>query len=301
LDIWVLPLDGEQEPAPFLTTPADEDDATLSPDGRWIAYVSDETGVFQVYVQPFPGPGGKYQVSVNEGRFPRWTNGGRELIYVERPSRWMAVSVSIVGDTFRSEKPELLFEGNFGGSGSWPQYDVSADGERFIVFPRPDQEAGDALVTLVFDFFTKSAASPPNDLRPPQWCLHAQLICWPNRPKFSWKTGSSHLSFSCFSLRLCAFASCFSASASHAVARLVGEAVQEKGDVGIGGDVEIKESRSSSPHPLLSPFLFKPPTVGLEPLEEELLVASEPGQAPDFQNKDGCSGPSGSATLRNTG
>ena len=152
-DIWVVPLDGGDGPKSVLTTRADENDATLSPDGRWIAYASDETGTFQVYVQPFPGPGGKYQVSVNEGRFPRWTKGGRELIYTERPARWMAVSVAIVDDAFRSGKPELLFEGDFAGSGSWPDYDVSADGERFILFPRPEQEAGDALVTSVFDFF----------------------------------------------------------------------------------------------------------------------------------------------------
>ena len=92
-------------------------------------------------------------MSINDGFFPSWTKGGRELVYIERPSRWMAVSVSTAGDTFRSGTPELLFAGDFAGLGPWPYYDVSADGERFIVFPRPEQDVDDTVVTFVFDFF----------------------------------------------------------------------------------------------------------------------------------------------------
>ena len=155
LDVWVLPLDGAEDPTPFLTTPANERDATLSPDGRWIAYASDESGFYQIYVQPFPDPGGKYQVSANEGRSPSWTKAGHELVYIEPPNRWMAVSVSTTGDVFRAGNPELLFEGDFAGGfgGRLPLYDVSADGERFIVFPSPESESDDPLVTFVFDFF----------------------------------------------------------------------------------------------------------------------------------------------------
>lgn len=138
---------------PFLTTPANERDAALSPDGRFIAYASDESGSYQVYVQSFPGPGGKRQLSTNEGRFPRWTKGGREIVYVERPGRFMAVEVSTDGESLRSGSPELLFEGNFGGPGSWPRYDVSADGERFYVFQRVEQDSDETTVTFVLDFF----------------------------------------------------------------------------------------------------------------------------------------------------
>ena len=152
-DIWALPLEGARDPTPFLTTPANETDAALSPDGRWIAYASDESGSYQVYVRPFPDPGGKHQVSASNGRVPRWTKRGRELIYIEPPGRWMTVSVSIDGDVFRPGKPELLFERDFVGGFALPDYDVSADGERLIVLLRSEQEADDSLVTFVFDFF----------------------------------------------------------------------------------------------------------------------------------------------------
>ena len=78
--------------------------------------------------------------------------GGRELIYVERRGRWMTVNVSTDGDTFHLGKPELLFDGDFDGTGPWPTYDVSADGERFIVLLRPEQEVEATHVTFVFDF-----------------------------------------------------------------------------------------------------------------------------------------------------
>ena len=81
-DIWVLPLYGDRKPAPLLATPFSETQAQLSPDGRWLAYASDESGTSEVYVQPFPSSGGKWQISSGGGRQPRWRHDGKELFFL---------------------------------------------------------------------------------------------------------------------------------------------------------------------------------------------------------------------------
>ena len=157
-DIWILPLEGERKPTPFLTTPAVEVSPSFSPDGRWIAYMSNESGRMEIYVRPYPGPGGKWQVSTSGGILPHWTKGGRELIYTEDPARnrFLAVPVSPQGDTFQAGKPELLFEGNFQWLGDNPHFDVSRDGKQFIVFqgegPAADQTDLSHL-TFIFNWF----------------------------------------------------------------------------------------------------------------------------------------------------
>ncbi|MFB3140126.1 MAG: TolB family protein, partial [Candidatus Acidiferrales bacterium] len=159
---WVLPLEGERKPELFLITPSVEAYPEFSPDGRWIAYVSDESGRMEIYVRPYPGPGGKpaaagkWQVSTNGGEFPRWTKNGRELIYREGANRWMAVPVTATGDSFRAGKPQLLFEGNFVDLGINSSYDVSRDGRQFILFQRgeeEEQEQDRAHLTFIFNFF----------------------------------------------------------------------------------------------------------------------------------------------------
>jgi len=156
LDLWVLPLEGERKPELFLATPASEFRPEFSPDGRWIAYASNESGRSEIYVRPYPGPGGKWQVSTNGGRLPRWTKDGRELIYREGANRWMAVPVTAEGDSFRAGKPQLLFEGNFVFLGFRSNYDVSRDGRQFILFQRSqeeEQEQDRAHLTFIFNFF----------------------------------------------------------------------------------------------------------------------------------------------------
>jgi serine/threonine-protein kinase len=131
-DIWVLPLEGEREPRPFLRTPFVESAADFSPDGRWVVYISDESGRMEVYVQPFPGPGGKIQISTEGGFAPTWTSGGREILYREG-KKVMVVSVA-AGPELRVSKPRLLFESPYlllGGSNF--AFDVTPDGQRLVM------------------------------------------------------------------------------------------------------------------------------------------------------------------------
>src|SRR5207245_8330973 len=81
-DLWVLPVSGDKKPFPFLKTPFEERDGQFSPDGKWIAYRSNESSPFEIYVQPFPGPGRKFQISPNDGAQPRWTKDSNAHFYV---------------------------------------------------------------------------------------------------------------------------------------------------------------------------------------------------------------------------
>jgi serine/threonine-protein kinase len=132
-DIWVLPLK-DRTPQVFLQTPFTEGAPTFSPDGRWLAYVSDESGRPEIYVQPYPGPGGKWQISTGGGTEPAWSRNGREIFY-RNGSRMMAVTVA-AQPAFSAGKPTVLFEGDYEVS-EFPQtgvaYDVSADGGRFLM------------------------------------------------------------------------------------------------------------------------------------------------------------------------
>jgi Tol biopolymer transport system component len=105
-DLWLLPLDPaingpKQEPRPFLQSPFVKDNARFSPDGRWVAYDSNESGQYQVYVVAFPGPGGKRQISTTQSRFPRWRRDGRELFYRTADGELMATEMSVTRE--RSE------------------------------------------------------------------------------------------------------------------------------------------------------------------------------------------------------
>ena len=81
-DVWALPMSGDLTPRPFLRTPANEQHARFSPDGRWVAFTSDESGREEVFVVPFPGPGGRIQISSEGGRSPRWRQDGKEIFYL---------------------------------------------------------------------------------------------------------------------------------------------------------------------------------------------------------------------------
>jgi serine/threonine-protein kinase len=141
-DIWVIPRDGE--PIPFLVTSFQEGAATFSPDGRFLAYISDESGKNEVYVQPFPGPGQKTTISTEGGAEPVWSPGGGELFY-RRGSDMMVVEVT-TGTTFSAGKPRLLFSGNYWVDESGhPSYDVSPDGQRFLMV----QDAGGETLTEI--------------------------------------------------------------------------------------------------------------------------------------------------------
>ena len=134
-DLWYLKRNagGEgYESAPYLRTTADERIPVFSPDGRYVAYVSSESGRNEIYVRPFPEGGGKWQVSINGGTQPRWRRDGRELFYVEE-DQLMAVSVS-TAQGFSPGTPKLLFRDRWLRIGSGKQqYDVSAAGRRFVL------------------------------------------------------------------------------------------------------------------------------------------------------------------------
>ena len=134
-DLWVLPMSGDpaaRKPSPFLQTPFNEFNARFSPDGRWVAYVSDETGSNEVYVTHFPGPSGKWPISAGGGNFPRWRADGRELFYLARNNTLMAAAVNGQSAEFEVNGTRPLFEIHPPGAVRFP-YDVSADGQRFLV------------------------------------------------------------------------------------------------------------------------------------------------------------------------
>ena len=127
-DVWVLPMEGDRKPREFLKTPFEESAAQISPDGHWVAYVSDESGRLEVYVRPFPGSGGKWQISAEGSSEVAWSPKGNELFYRTggQKEKLMVVDVQ-TQPIFSAGKPRLLFEGpyvsNLGGPGAF--YSVS--------------------------------------------------------------------------------------------------------------------------------------------------------------------------------
>jgi dipeptidyl aminopeptidase/acylaminoacyl peptidase len=153
-DLWLLPLFGDRKPFPFLQTPFAEIPAKFSPDGRWMAYGSNESGRFEVFVVPFPGPGGKWQISVGGGNEPRWRRDGKELFYLGPDNRLMAAAVNGEGSAFEVGAVRSLFDtrpGSPAGGPSWYSYDVSPDGQRFLVNV-PAESTPAAPITLVVNW-----------------------------------------------------------------------------------------------------------------------------------------------------
>ncbi|HLL75094.1 MAG TPA: protein kinase [Pyrinomonadaceae bacterium] len=150
-DLWVLPLFGERRPEPFVRTDFQEASGRFSPDGRWIAYTSNESGRFEVYVQSFPASGGKWQVSNGGGGSPRWRRDGRELFYLSADGKLMAVEVDGSSDKFEAGVPAPLFEPRVGAISGDSPYDVAADGRRFLV-KVPAEETAPAPVTVVLNW-----------------------------------------------------------------------------------------------------------------------------------------------------
>ena len=134
-DLWVLPVAGEHKPFPFANSSFDEKGGQFSPDGRWVAYLSNESGQDEIYVQPFPGPGGKWQVSSGGGTDVRWCGDGKELFYIAPDSRLMAVPIRSSGQALEPGAPVALFQTQIV---QYPipqrgEYDVIRDGQRFLI------------------------------------------------------------------------------------------------------------------------------------------------------------------------
>jgi Tol biopolymer transport system component len=129
-DLWVLPLDGDRKAFPYLQSKANERWGRLSPDGRWLAYSSDESSRVEVYVTSFPNPGGKWQVSVDGGDVPAWGRDGRNLFFLGPQGKMMAVEVKR-GERFEVGAPKPLFDTHI-TSGPQVRFDVGPDG-RFLI------------------------------------------------------------------------------------------------------------------------------------------------------------------------
>jgi Tol biopolymer transport system component len=132
-DLMLLSLEGVREPQPLLVTEFDEFGARFSPDGRWIAYFSDESSEYQVYVQPFPGLDRRWQVSLEGGIEPRWRGDGRELFFLDLDGKVMSATVVGRGNEFEVQKVRPLFEIPRIPSSDSLLYDVTSDGERFLI------------------------------------------------------------------------------------------------------------------------------------------------------------------------
>jgi serine/threonine-protein kinase len=140
---------------PFLLTPFDERSPRFSPDGKRIAYVSDESGRNDVYVQPFPGPGPKWLVSTDGGIDPVWSRNGGELFY-RQDDQLMVVPIAPQGD-FSAGRPRRLFEIRFDPGDNGPNYDVSRDGTWFVM-PRSDRGAAPGALHVVLNWFGEVTA-----------------------------------------------------------------------------------------------------------------------------------------------
>jgi hypothetical protein len=139
-DVWVLPLFGDQKPSPVLRTRATETTAVFSPDARWLAYTSNESGTPQIYVQPFPVTGAKYHISQGGGSTaiqPQWSKDGREILYIDLDasgSRLMSVTVRTTPD-FQAGAPSALFRFSTisaYGFGNFRNYSMTNDGKRLL-------------------------------------------------------------------------------------------------------------------------------------------------------------------------
>ena len=158
-DLWMLPLTGDRTPRPFVKSKFTEGSGRFSPDGRWVAYCSNESGRAEVYVQTWPEPGPKIQISSEGGDDPIWSRNGRELFY-RNGDKMMVVSVA-TQPTFRASKPQPLWEGHYShgmSSSCGPpgttsaNYDVTSDGQRFLMVKDLDQDAISTRIVVVLNF-----------------------------------------------------------------------------------------------------------------------------------------------------
>ncbi len=151
-DIWVLRMSDHKAQA-FLRTPFNESVPLFSPDGHWLAYISDESGRFEIYVQAYPGPGGKWQISTEGGAEPLWNPNGRELFY-RSGDKMMGVDIA-TQPSFSAGKPRVLFEGRYNPAyGTASNYDVSPDGQRFLMIkPNETGEASPTQINVVLNWF----------------------------------------------------------------------------------------------------------------------------------------------------
>ena len=134
-ELWLVALDSAHKRVPLLPSPADEIAPALPPDGRWLAYASNESGRYEIYVRPFPGMGARYAVSLDGGTEPVWSRRGNELFYRSGP-KLFAADVRL-GGAFEVLRRTLLFSnGDYEGDPTHQGYDVAPDGAHFVMVRR---------------------------------------------------------------------------------------------------------------------------------------------------------------------
>ena len=163
-DLWTVPLASEGTglrggtPEPFLQTAADERAPALSPDGRWMAYSSNESGTFEVYVRAFPDTGGKWQISNSGGTYPMWSRTGHELFFetLER-NQVMAAPYAVTGESFAAGKPRVWSAQPIGGGvNTVRNFDLAPDGKRIAALmpvETADAQQAQRRVTFLLNFF----------------------------------------------------------------------------------------------------------------------------------------------------
>ena len=164
-DLMMLPMEGDAvrgwapgKPAVFLRTPADEMAPMFSPDGRWIAYQSNEAGggTSDVYVRPFPGPGGRWRVSTEGGVYPHWSTAVNELLFASlNEGRVMFTPYAVAGESFLADKPQVWSPTGIRLAGflTGSPYDLHPDGKRLAAAAGRDQgDVSQDKVVLVFNF-----------------------------------------------------------------------------------------------------------------------------------------------------
>ena len=154
-DIWVLSI-GDRKTLAVIQTAANEMSPEFSPDGRWLAYVSSESGRNEVYVQPYPGPGERHLISTTGGEQPAWGGSGRELFYVQAGASGSRTLMSVrirTAPAFLAGTPETLFESGDLQSNWGRNYDVAPDERRFLLTLRKEQPRAPAQMILVQNWF----------------------------------------------------------------------------------------------------------------------------------------------------
>jgi serine/threonine-protein kinase len=167
-DLWIVPLENDTtglravKPEVLLQTSSDERHPSFSPDGRWLAYTSNQSGDFQVYVRAFPDTGGKWQISSDGGSYPMWSRSGRELFFEALDNRIMVAGYMVLGDSFVPDKPRLWSEKALANTVNVSKnVDLAPDGKHIVaVMPAEGGEAQHHVVFLL-NFFDELRRRAP--------------------------------------------------------------------------------------------------------------------------------------------
>ena len=169
-DLWTVALESDGsglragKPELFLQTPFDERHGSFSPDGRWMAYSSSESGSYQVYVRAFPDKGGKWQISNSGGVYPVWSRNGRELFFRTVDGQIMVASYTVKGDSFVADKPRVWSEKKIADLGLLPNYDLAPDGKRIVALMSvgtPEDQKAQSHVIFLENFFDEVRRKVP--------------------------------------------------------------------------------------------------------------------------------------------